>query len=120
MPALNDTLLAKPLAKPARRPWLSRLLLFVTVVALVDALVGDRGLVASLRAGQEYARLQTTLNALRIENGALRDRQRRLTSDRHAIEALAREEMGFTRPGEILFIVSPVVVKSPTERPPVR
>jgi cell division protein FtsB len=86
----------------------------------VDALVGERGFVASIRARQEYARAQKTLNALRTENAALQDRQRRLTFDRRAIEALAREEMGFTRRGEILFIVTPVVVKSPDERPPAR
>ena len=120
MPALNDTLLVKPLAKPARRSWLSRLLLFVTAVMLVDALVGDRGLVSSIRARQEYAGVQAALNRLRIENASLRERQRRLTSDRRAIEALAREEFGFTRRGEILFIVPPVVVKSPAERPPAR
>jgi cell division protein FtsB len=112
VPTPNDTLLARPLTKPAKRPWFSRVLLFVMAAVLVDALVGDHGFVSSIRARQEYARVQATLNALRLENAALRERQRRLTSDRRAIEALAREEMGFTRRGEILFIV--------TERPPAR
>ena len=120
VPALNDTLHAQPLTKPPRRPWFSRLLLFVTVIMLVDALVGDRGFVASIRAREEYARTQAALNALRTENAALRDRQLRLTSDRRTIEAFAREQMGFTRRGEILFIVPPVVVKSTAERPPAR
>ena len=87
---------------------------------LVDALVGDRGLVSSIRARAEYARVQAALNALRLENAALRERQRRLISDRRSIEALAREEMGFIRRGEILFIVTPVVETSSGERPPAR
>jgi cell division protein FtsB len=113
-------LIARPLAKPASRPWFSRVLLFVMAAMLVDALVGDRGLVSSIRARAEYARVHAALNALRAENASLRERQRRLLSDRRSIEALAREALGYIRRGEILFIVPPVVVKSPGERPPAR
>jgi cell division protein FtsB len=116
----TDTPLTRPLAKPARRPWLSAALVFAMAVILVDALVGDHGFAASIRARQEYARVQAALNAVRADNAALQERQRQLTSDRRAIEALAREEMGFTRRGEILFIVTPVVVKARGERPPAR
>jgi cell division protein FtsB len=120
VPTSTDTLIARPLGKPARRPWFSRVLLCVMAAMLVDALVGDRGFVSSIRARAEYAHMQAALSALRLENAALQDRQRRLISDRRSIEALARTEMGFIRRGEILFIVRPVVVKSPPARPPAR
>jgi len=84
--------------------------MFATVIVLVDAVVGDRGFAASIRAGQDYRIARARLAALQAENARLHEQMRRLTVDRRTIEALAREEMGFVRPGEVLFILERVSV----------
>jgi cell division protein FtsB len=80
-------------------------LLFVASVIVVDALVGDRGLVAILRARQEYDELSGSIARQRTENARLRDMIRRLREDPAAIEEIARRELGLIRPGERVFIV---------------
>jgi cell division protein FtsB len=78
---------------------------FVTLVLIVDALVGDRGLLDTMRARRQYAELSVSLAQKRRENARLRDDIRRLKEDPGAIEALAREQLGLIRDGEVLFIV---------------
>jgi cell division protein FtsB len=104
-----DTPLVKPL--PRRRGqnvWLRRALIFATVVVLVNAFVGQGGLSASLRARREYTETQARLAALQRENAFLAERMRHLAADPRAIESLAREELGLIRPGEVMFVLSPV------------
>jgi cell division protein FtsB len=45
---------------------------------------------------------------LKRENAGLREEARRLAEDPAAIESIAREEMGLIRPGEVLFMLTPV------------
>ncbi|HYT76011.1 MAG TPA: septum formation initiator family protein [Vicinamibacterales bacterium] len=96
----------KPVAEPR---WRTRLLNyalgFVTVVLVVDALVGNKGLLETIRARRQYAGLAQGLAQKRRENARLRDDIRRLREDPAAIESLAREELGLMRDGEIVFIV---------------
>ncbi len=101
--------MAKKSPKP-KRPTRNRriahlLLLFVASVIVVDALVGDRGLVAMLRARHEYDELSAAVARQRAENAKLRDTARRLKDDPSAIEEIARRELGLIKPGERVFIV---------------
>ena len=93
---------------PRRRKILNALLGFATVVLLVDALVGDRGLAERMRARHLYAEEAAALDAVRRDNAIMREKIRRLKEDPGAIESLAREEMGLIRPGELLFILRDV------------
>jgi cell division protein FtsB len=52
------------------------------------------------------------LQAQRAENAERREYLRRLREDPALIEAIAREELGFIRPGELLFIVRDVAPAS--------
>jgi cell division protein FtsB len=88
-----------------RRRTLQMLLVFVTLVLVINALVGDRGLMETLRARRQHQELVTSIERLRAENARLRDEARRLRSDPSTIEALARQELGLIKPGEMLFIV---------------
>jgi len=78
---------------------------FFAVVVLIDAIVGERGLLAMLRARELFEAETATLEQQRAENEKLRENAARLTDDPAAIEELAREELGLMRPGEKLFIV---------------
>lgn len=77
----------------------------VSLVIIIDAIVGDRGLLAMLRAREQYEANQTALEQQRAENERMREEVSRLTDDPAAIEELARGELGLMRPGEKVFII---------------
>jgi cell division protein FtsB len=83
-------------------------LLFLGCVILVNALVGDNGLLAMMKAQQEYRELEGSLERARADNARLREEARRLREDPSAIEDIARRELGLLKPGEKLFIVKDV------------
>lgn len=92
--------------------------IFITAVVLVDAIVGEKGLLATIRAGREYDELATQIARIRAQNGQLREAARELREDPATIEELARRELGLIKPGETLFIIKDVAPTSPT--PPLR
>jgi cell division protein FtsB len=97
-------------AKPKRpaprdRRVIHLILLFVASVIVVNALVGDRGLVAMLRARHEYDELSASIARQRAENARLRDLARRLREDPNTIEEIARRDLGLMKPGERVFII---------------
>jgi cell division protein FtsB len=105
-------------AQKPKRPERSRrmvylLLLVVAGAILVDGLVGDRGLVAMLRARHQYDGLSVTIARQRAENARLREEARRLKEDPAAIEEVARRELGLIKPGERLFIVKDIAPTKP-------
>lgn len=80
---------------------------------MIDALVGDKGLLAMIQARQQYRTLERSLAEVRSENARLREEARRLREDPSAVEDLARRELGLIKPGEKLFIVKDVAPKDP-------
>lgn len=84
---------------------LNGLLVFATAVLLIDAFVGEKGLLEGLRARASYAEAEASLNRLRAENRDLRETVRLYRDDPAAQESLVRESLGYIRPGEVLFIV---------------
>jgi cell division protein FtsB len=92
------------------------LLVFVGCVLVLDALVGEKGLVEMLKKRQEYRALEQSLADVRGDNSRLREEARRLQEDASAIEDLARRELGLIKPGEKLFILKDVP-QTDTRRP---
>jgi cell division protein FtsB len=84
------------------------LVLFVASVVVVDGLVGDRGLLAMMRARREYETASATVARQRAENARLREEARRLREDPGAIEEIARRDLGLIRSGEKVFILKDV------------
>jgi cell division protein FtsB len=97
-------------------PWLRRALVFAVCALLLDAFFGDRGLAETRRARAEYAASAADLQRMKAENAGLREQIRRLEHDPVTIEALARRELGFIRPGEILVVVRDVTQPGPVPR----
>jgi cell division protein FtsB len=98
---------------PVTRPlWQRRgvhlLLGFITLVLVIDSLVGEKGLLESMRARAQYQQLERSLDDLKRENARLREEARRLREDPTEIESLARQELGLMRPGEVVFILKDV------------
>jgi cell division protein FtsB len=81
------------------------LLLFFASMIVVDGLVGDRGLLAMVRARREYDTVAAGLARQRAENARLSEQIRRLTDDPLAIEEIARRSLGLIKRGEKVFII---------------
>jgi cell division protein FtsB len=87
-----------------RRFW-PQVMLFAACVLLVNGLFGERGLTESIRARRAYAVSVRELNDLKRDNARLREQARRLRTDAGTIEAVAREQLGLIRQGEILVTI---------------
>ena len=104
-------------ASPRRRKVLNVILGFATIVLLADALVGDKGLMERMRARKQYQAQAGAVQKVKASNAALREQIRRLNDEPSAVEAIAREELGLIRPGEVVFILRDV---KPAGRPPAK
>jgi cell division protein FtsB len=81
-----------------------------TVTAAVLALAvgyhvvfGANGLTVYMQKRQETRRLNNEMLDLQRENDRLKDHVTRLQNDPSAIEHQAREELHYTRPGEVIY-----------------
>lgn len=92
-------------AKIRRQRVVRYTLLSISAAFMVSALVGDNGMLSSMRARRQYAAVQQQLVNLRNENQQLLEEMRRLKSDPAAIEEEARRNLGLIRAGETLVIV---------------
>lgn len=84
------------------------LVVLVGSVLMIDALVGEKGLLAMMEARAQHRLLEQSLAEARAENARLREEGRRLREDPAAIEDVARRELGLIRPGEKLFIIKDI------------
>jgi cell division protein FtsB len=80
-------------------------LVLIGCVVFVDALVGEKGLLETVKKRQEFQTLEQSIRRARAENEQLREDAKRLRSDPTTIEDLARRELGLIKPGEHLFIL---------------
>jgi cell division protein FtsB len=95
------------LARTGRR--LARYVLgFVTIVLVIDAIAGEKGLLTLLKARRDFNAVEQSLQRARRNNVDLREQARRLREDPSAVEELARRELGLIKPGEKLFIIRDV------------
>jgi cell division protein FtsB len=64
---------------------------------------GQNGLTVYQQKRQDAQALQNQLHSLQRENELLKGHVERLQSDPNAIEHQAREELHYTRPGEVIY-----------------
>jgi cell division protein FtsB len=64
---------------------------------------GQNGLTAFQQKRQEAQSLEVQMHSLQQENGKLKGHVEHLQSDPNAIEHQAREELHYTRPGEVIY-----------------
>ncbi len=79
--------------------------MLIGCVVFVDALVGEKGLLETVKKRQEFAVLEQSIRRAKVENELLREEAKRLRSEPSAIEDLARRQLGLIKPGEHLFIL---------------
>jgi len=78
---------------------------------------GQNGLTAFRNKRTDLRDLQTEVRTLQRENGRLQGHVDRLTSDPNAIEHQAREDLHYTRPGEVIVTLPPEPVRAGTKSP---
>jgi cell division protein FtsB len=88
-----------------RRRLLTYAVLISSAVLMVDALVGQNGYLANLRAHREIAALSADVDRLQGENLLLAEEADRLKHDPNAIEEAARRDLGLMKPGEVVVVV---------------
>lgn len=96
-------------AHARRQSRIRYVLLFVSAAFMINALVGDNGLLATIKAKRQSQSIQRQLNAVREDNQRLKNEMIRLKSDPTAIEEEARRNLGLIRPGETLVVVKDAV-----------
>ena len=74
------------------------------VLVAFHLVFGNMGLVRGARQRATLARLGDEALSLEAESAALKKEVEGLTKDPFRIEALAREQLGLARPGEIIFL----------------
>jgi len=88
-----------------RRRILAYGLFIFSLILMVNALVGENGYLATLRARREHDALMQALAKLQQENNRLADEANRLKNDPAALEEAARRDLGLMRPGETLVVI---------------
>jgi len=101
------------------REW--RRLSAVMAVAIIGGLVlhamlGPNGIVVYRQKRAEMQELQSEVDRLQKENAQFATRIKQLKSDPNAIEKEAREQLHYTRKGEVIFVAPPAPQKPPVGR----
>jgi cell division protein FtsB len=79
---------------------------------------GQNGLTAYQQKRQDAQNLDRQLHSLQKENDQLKGHVERLKSDPNAIEHQAREELHYTRPGEVIYTLPASATGSTTAAEP--
>lgn len=112
--------------RSASGPSLGRQIFFFVVlvaaaIILMAAITGDRGYLDVRRQRASLTKLRAEVASLRRENAVLLEEVRALRKDPYLIEALAREKLGYAKPGELIFQfppANPPVDEAPPPKPP--
>jgi cell division protein FtsB len=95
---------------------------------LLQDVFGAHGVLAMRRSQREADHIRQEINRLNDENRRLQQRVESLRTDPAAIECVAREEMGLSRPGDFVLKIAPNnsagpqsdPCAAPPENPPAR
>lgn len=77
----------------------------LTCVIAYHVVFGANGWVVYQKKKVEYRQMQQQLEQLNKENSALQSDVKALKTDKSAIEREAREQLHYTRPGEVVYVM---------------
>ena len=86
---------------------------FLAIALGYHVIFGQNGLTAYQQKRQDATALDYQLHSLQRENDLLKGHVDRLQTDPNAIEHQAREELHYTRPGEVIYTL-PAAPPAPT------
>jgi cell division protein FtsL len=93
-----------------RRPSLLRhlrLAILFLIVLVAASVLGNRSLLRLYQMHRDRTALEREIEQLTTANTALADEVRHLRADPSRVEAIAREELGLVKPGEIVYEFRP-------------
>jgi cell division protein FtsB len=85
-----------------KRKVLTYALLVFSAALMVNALVGEKGVLANMQARTDLQEASESLQRIKAENAQLTDEAWRLQHDPQALEDAARLRLGLIKPGETL------------------
>lgn len=85
------------------RRWATAAAVVLAVGVAYHVIFGQNGLTSYQRKLQDAHHLESQLESLQHENEMLKSHIDRLKEDPDAIEHQAREELHYTRPGEVIY-----------------
>ena len=98
----------------ARRRLATAAVCIITVWLFVHVTFGANGMVVYRAKRAEYKRLQKEIDSLQNENNRYTGQIKDLKTDPRAIEKEAREQLHYTRPGEVIYVApAPARPQSP-------
>ncbi len=95
------------LSERLRRAWLSLILGLITMGLVINCLTAPKGASDLIVLRQNRMALEAELRRLTTENAELETKAEKLRSDDRYIERLVRSELGFARPGELVYRFDP-------------
>ena len=96
-----------------------RLAILFLLVLVVASVLGNRSLLRLYQMHQDRTALQREIEQLTAANAALADEVRSLRTDPARAEAIAREDLGLVKPGELVYefrSASPPTAKTEASR----
>jgi cell division protein FtsL len=103
MPKKNKTREQVEMEKKRRTRFFMMLSLLFILYFLLSFIFGDMGLISHYRMKKTYQKFEQELDQLSKENERLRKEAEALKTDPHYIERLARERLGLSKEGEIIY-----------------
>ena len=88
----------------ARRRLATAAVGIITVWLFLHVTFGANGMVVYREKRADYHRLQKEIDSLQNENNRYTDQIQALKTDPRAIEKEAREQLHYTRPGEVIYV----------------
>jgi len=89
------------------RPWWTYAVAVFLCVGAFILIAGDRGFLELGRLRDEHARIKAANDELSRKNLDLSAQVGRLTRDPEAVEAIAREQLGMVKEGEVVYYLTP-------------
>ena len=79
----------------------------LTIVFLISFFFSDRGIAELQVARRRVAELQSEINKLEAENARLKREIASARNSTYSIEKIAREDLGMSRSGEVVYMLPP-------------
>jgi cell division protein FtsB len=94
-----------------------RLAILFLLVLVVASVIGNRSLLRLYQMHQDRTALEREIEQLTAANAALADEVRSLRTDPARAEAIAREDLGLVKPGELVYEFRPAPPSGVRESP---
>jgi len=91
----------------------------LTIVFLISFVFSEEGISELQRSRQTVAELRGEIERLRIENQRLTAEIESLKRSTYAVERIAREDLGMSKPGEVVYI-EPAPTETRNQKPETR